>query len=114
MALRAVCPLFVLALFPNSDALAPGDEAHECVLKEDGRLMDANEIVIEEMERHRVRVIPLKVTPAMAAGVTDRLWEVADMVRMLGVWETTYPRHASSMVGLKLSQSWFSMRITKF
>jgi hypothetical protein len=25
----------------------------------------------------------LKVTPAMAAGVTDRLWEVADMINVL-------------------------------
>jgi hypothetical protein len=29
----------------------------------------------------------LKVTPAMAAGVTDRLWEVADMVTVLEAWE---------------------------
>jgi len=29
----------------------------------------------------------LKVTPAMAAGVTDRLWEVADMVAVLEAWE---------------------------
>ena len=29
----------------------------------------------------------LKTTPAMAAGVTDRLWEVADMVDMLEAWE---------------------------
>jgi hypothetical protein len=29
----------------------------------------------------------LKVTPAMAAGVTDRLWEVADMVSVLEAWE---------------------------
>ena len=25
----------------------------------------------------------LRVTPAMAAGVTDKLWELADMVRVL-------------------------------
>jgi hypothetical protein len=31
----------------------------------------------------------LKVTPAMAAGVTDRLWEVADMVNVLESWELT-------------------------
>jgi hypothetical protein len=30
----------------------------------------------------------LRVTPAMAAGVTDRLWEVADMVSVLEAWET--------------------------
>jgi IS1 family transposase len=29
----------------------------------------------------------LKITPAMAAGVTDRLWEVADMVDVLETWE---------------------------
>jgi IS1 family transposase len=31
----------------------------------------------------------LKVTPAMAAGVTDRLWEVGDMVGVLEAWEAT-------------------------
>ena len=30
----------------------------------------------------------LKVTPAMAAGVTDRLWEVSDMVSILESWES--------------------------
>ena len=29
----------------------------------------------------------LKITPAMAAGVTNRLWEVADMVNVLEAWE---------------------------
>ncbi len=29
----------------------------------------------------------LKTTPAMATGVTDRLWEVMDMVEVLEVWE---------------------------
>jgi IS1 family transposase len=29
----------------------------------------------------------LKVTPAMAAGVTDRLWEVSEMVKVLEAWE---------------------------
>jgi hypothetical protein len=31
----------------------------------------------------------LKVTPAMAAGVTDHLWEIADMVSVLEAWEAT-------------------------
>jgi hypothetical protein len=29
----------------------------------------------------------LRVTPAMAAGVTDRLWSVADIVSILEQWE---------------------------
>lgn len=31
----------------------------------------------------------LKVTPAMAAGVTDRLWEAADMVKVFEAWEVS-------------------------
>ncbi len=30
----------------------------------------------------------LKVTPAMAASVTDRLWDVADMANVLETWES--------------------------
>ena len=29
----------------------------------------------------------LETTPAMAAGVTDRLWEVSEMVTVLDAWE---------------------------
>jgi len=29
----------------------------------------------------------LRVTPAMAAGVTDRLWDMADIVKVLEDWE---------------------------
>ncbi|HEY5305543.1 MAG TPA: DDE-type integrase/transposase/recombinase [Pseudolabrys sp.] len=29
----------------------------------------------------------LKVTPAMQAGITDRLWEISDLVQMLEEWE---------------------------
>jgi hypothetical protein len=31
----------------------------------------------------------LKTTPAMAAGVTKRLWEMSDVVEMLEAWEAT-------------------------
>jgi len=34
----------------------------------------------------------LKVTPAMAAGVTDRLWEISDLVTMLEAWEALHAR----------------------
>jgi hypothetical protein len=30
----------------------------------------------------------LKITPAMAAGVTDKLWEMTNMVKVLENWET--------------------------
>jgi len=30
----------------------------------------------------------LRVTPAMAAGVTDRLWEIGDVIKVLEAWET--------------------------
>jgi hypothetical protein len=29
----------------------------------------------------------LRVTPAMAAGVTDRLWSISDIVAVLETWE---------------------------
>jgi hypothetical protein len=29
----------------------------------------------------------LRVTPAMAAGVTDKLWEIGDIVKVLEDWE---------------------------
>jgi len=31
----------------------------------------------------------LRTTPAMAAGVTKRLWEIGEMVDMLEAWEAT-------------------------
>ena len=31
----------------------------------------------------------LKVTPAMAAGVTPKLWEMSDMIAVLEAWEAT-------------------------
>jgi hypothetical protein len=34
----------------------------------------------------------LKVTPAMAAGVTDRLWEMTDVVAMIEAWEAANSR----------------------
>jgi len=36
----------------------------------------------------------LKVTPAMAAGVTDRLWEMKDLVEMIEAFEVAQKRAA--------------------
>jgi hypothetical protein len=37
----------------------------------------------------------LKGTPAMAAGVTDRLWEMNDVVRMIEAWKAMGQRKAA-------------------
>jgi len=37
----------------------------------------------------------LRTTPAMAAGVTKRLWEIGDIVDVLGAWETVRHRERS-------------------
>jgi hypothetical protein len=34
----------------------------------------------------------LRVTPAMEAGVTDRLWDLTDIVRIVDEWEETKRR----------------------
>jgi len=50
----------------------------------------------------------LKVTPAMAAGVTDRLWEVSDVVRLLENWQGHQQRErdmerAARLLGVPVS-----------
>ena len=37
----------------------------------------------------------LKITPAMAAGVTSRLWEMSDIVDVLEAWEAKGERPAA-------------------
>jgi hypothetical protein len=34
-----------------------------------------------------------KLTPAMAAGVTKRLWEMTDVVDLLEAWEAAVPKY---------------------
>jgi hypothetical protein len=36
----------------------------------------------------------LKVSPGMAAGVSDRLWEMSDVVEMIEAFETAQKRAA--------------------
>jgi hypothetical protein len=43
----------------------------------------------------------LRVTPAMAAGVTGKLWEMSDMVKVLQDWESTQQQPHRSRRGLR-------------
>jgi transposase InsO family protein len=50
----------------------------------------AHAVVLHMMYYNFVRIHKtLKVTPAMSAGVTDKLWEISDVVAMLEKWEAT-------------------------
>jgi len=50
----------------------------------------AYSVAIHFMHYNFVRIHQtLKVTPAMAAGITSKLWEMADMVKVLEDWETS-------------------------
>ena len=42
----------------------------------------------------------LKITPAMAAGVTDKLWEMSDMVKVLEDWEAQLRQPLALPLGL--------------
>ena len=45
----------------------------------------SHKLAIHYMHYNFVRIHQgLRVTPAMAAGLTDRLWEVEDLVKLLG------------------------------
>ena len=48
----------------------------------------AHAVALHMMYYNFVRIHKtLKITPAMAAGVTDKLWEISDVVTMLEKWE---------------------------
>lgn len=46
----------------------------------------------------------IRCTPAMAAGVTNRLWELSDMVRVLEAWEAEQKKAAIRATVAKPSQ----------
>jgi hypothetical protein len=55
----------------------------------------AHAVALHMMYYNFVRIHKtLKITPAMAAGVTDRLWEMSDLVAMIEASEATQKRPA--------------------
>jgi hypothetical protein len=72
----------------GSGTVSSHDEAHQCLFKESQN--HAHMMAIYFMHYNFVRIHQtLKVTPAMAAGVTSKLWEMSDMVKVLEDWETS-------------------------
>ena len=56
----------------------------------------AHSVAIHTMHYNFVRIHQtLRCTPAMAAGVTTKLWEVADMVRVLEEWENNQSKSSN-------------------
>ncbi len=52
----------------------------------------ANAVALHFMYYNFVRIHkPLRVTPAMAAGVTDKLWEITDIVALIEAKEAEKP-----------------------
>jgi hypothetical protein len=50
----------------------------------------AHSVVMFAMYYNFVRIHKtLRTTPAMAAGITSRLWEIGDIVGVLEAWENT-------------------------
>ena len=48
----------------------------------------AHSVAIHFMHYNFVRIHQTtRVTPAMGAGVTDKLWDLSDMVRVIEEWE---------------------------
>jgi hypothetical protein len=70
-------------------ALIKGGNARADKLSADERAADhAAAIALHTMYYNFVRIHQtLRVSPAMAAGVADKLWEVSDIVEMLEQWE---------------------------
>ena len=54
----------------------------------------------------------LKITPAMAAGVTDRLWEISDLVQVLENWEAQRDNEPSFDVDVHSIDSKPFVRVT--
>jgi hypothetical protein len=72
------------------DEVGPFEVGNQVLISSHRRLLSSKAmVVIYFMHYNFVRIHQtLKVTPAMAAGVTDKLWEMYNMVSVLEDWET--------------------------
>src|SRR4030081_1772899 len=53
-------------------------------------------VALHQMYYNFVRIPQtLKVSPAMAAGVSTKLWEVSDIVAMVEAWEVDNAKHGT-------------------
>jgi len=60
----------------------------------------AHPVAIHFMYYNFVRIHQsLRVTPAMAAGVTTKLWDLTDMVRVIEDWEDQAVKLGDRLVG---------------
>lgn len=64
----------------------------------------AHHVTLHQMFYNFVRIHQtLRVTPAMAAGVTDRLWEVGDIVAVIKSWEA---EQATAGITYEIGENW--------
>jgi hypothetical protein len=69
-----------------ANVYAPVHSADQCVLKKVEN--HAHSVALFAMYYNFVRIHKmLRTTPAMAAKVTERLWEIGDIVNVLEAWE---------------------------
>jgi hypothetical protein len=82
--LSCVCPWNPLRRVENANA--PLHAANQASSKKvENR---AHAVALHVMYYNFVRIHQtLKISPAMTAGVTDKLWEMSDMVKVLEEWE---------------------------
>ena len=75
----------------DENAHAEVHEAHQCVLKESRKPRSRRRIEFHVLQ-FRPHPQDPALTPATAAGVTDRFWEIGDIVSVIEAWEISEAR----------------------
>ena len=80
------------------DAYAPLHAPHQWLLKKKAD-NHAHMVALYTVWYNFVRQYKtLRMSPAMAAGVTDRLWEIGDIVDVLEAWEQSFTHVAKKII----------------